>query len=60
MSLDSKKRNIRLVVFDLAGTTVDDNINEQPLVVHAFFRAFAEHGVTLWLVSRQCHCYDRL
>ncbi len=35
---------IELVVFDLAGTTVDDNINGLPLVTVAMTDAFTKHG----------------
>jgi phosphonatase-like hydrolase len=36
---------IRLVVFDMAGTTVDDVINGMPLVLRSYDDAFRRHGV---------------
>ncbi len=38
---------IRLAMFDMAGTTVDDMVDGLPLVVGATQRAFARHGVKL-------------
>lgn len=39
--------NIRLVVFDMAGTTVDDSAAGASLVVTGFVDAFARGGITL-------------
>jgi phosphonatase-like hydrolase len=38
---------LRLVVFDMAGTTVDDVVNGVPLVLKSFDDAFRRHGVTV-------------
>ena len=38
------ERNINLVMFDLAGTTVDDNVDGVPLVTVAMKDAFKKHG----------------
>lgn len=38
---------IELVVFDLAGTTVDDTIHGVPLVTVAMIEAFASHGIKI-------------
>ena len=40
-------RNIELVVFDLAGTTVDDTICGLPLVTVAMKESFASHGIEI-------------
>jgi phosphonoacetaldehyde hydrolase len=38
-------QRIRLAVFDMAGTTVDDVINGMPLVLRSYDDAFHRHGV---------------
>ena len=38
---------IELVVFDLAGTTIDDSISGLPLVTVAMTEAFASHGIKI-------------
>lgn len=38
---------VKLVVFDLAGTTVDDYINGLPLVTVAMQESFAKHGIAV-------------
>jgi len=45
MVKNSKK--LMLAVFDMAGTTVDDNINGVPLVLKSYDDAFREYGVIL-------------
>ncbi len=40
-------KKIRLVVFDMAGTTVDDRINGVPLVLKSYDDAFRKYGVIL-------------
>lgn len=37
---------VQLVVFDMAGTTVDDLVNGEPLVIAAFRASFQEHDGT--------------
>ena len=41
------ERRIKLVVFDLAGTTVNDTIHGLPLVTVAMTEAFASHGIKI-------------
>ena len=41
------KEKVKLVVFDLAGTTVDDNINGLPLVTVAMQEAFKNSGLEI-------------
>jgi beta-phosphoglucomutase-like phosphatase (HAD superfamily) len=36
---------IRLAVFDMAGTTVDDSVDGAPLVLRSYDEAFRRHGV---------------
>ena len=36
---------VRLAVFDMAGTTVDDVIDGMPLVLRSYDDAFRRHGV---------------
>jgi phosphonatase-like hydrolase len=38
---------IRLVMFDMAGTTMDDMVEGYPLVIGAAIKAFARHGLNL-------------
>lgn len=38
---------IQLAMFDLAGTTVNDKVDGQPLMVISMMRAFAKHGIEL-------------
>ncbi|MCW4049743.1 MAG: HAD-IA family hydrolase [Candidatus Bathyarchaeota archaeon] len=38
-------QRVRLVVFDMAGTTVDDRIDNIPLVLKSYSDAFESHGV---------------
>ncbi len=38
---------IQLAMFDMAGTTVNDNVDGHPLMVVSMMRAFAKHGVEL-------------
>ena len=38
---------IQLVMFDMAGTTVNDEVNGHPLMVISMMRAFAKHGIEL-------------
>jgi phosphonoacetaldehyde hydrolase len=38
---------IRLAVFDMAGTTVDDVIDGMPLVLHSYDDAFRRHGIII-------------
>jgi phosphonatase-like hydrolase len=38
---------IRLVMFDMAGTTMDDVVEGYPLVIGAAIKAFAQHGLEL-------------
>jgi phosphonoacetaldehyde hydrolase len=38
---------IRLAVFDMAGTTVDDVIDGVPLILHSYDDAFRRHGVVV-------------
>ena len=45
MVKNSKK--LMLTVFDMAGTTVDDNIKGVPLVLKSYDDAFREYGVIL-------------
>ena len=44
---DKIKSGIKLVVFDLAGTTIDDTIDGLPLVTVAMKEAFASHGIQI-------------
>ena len=41
---DVSAENIKLLVFDLAGTTVDDSVEGVPLVVVAMKETFGKHG----------------
>lgn len=41
------KTAIRLAMFDMAGTTMDDVVEGHPLVIGAMIRAFAQHGLAL-------------
>ncbi len=38
---------IQLAMFDMAGTTVNDKVGGQPLMVISMMRAFAKHGIEL-------------
>ena len=38
---------IQLVMFDMAGTTVNDKVDGYPLMVISMMRAFAKHGIEL-------------
>ena len=38
---------IQLAMFDMAGTTVNDEVDGQPLMVISMMRAFAKHGIEL-------------
>ena len=38
---------IQLVMFDMAGTTVNDEVDGYPLMVISMMRAFAKHGIEL-------------
>ena len=38
-------KDLRLVIFDMAGTTVDDKIDGTPLVLKSYNDAFREHGI---------------
>ena len=38
---------IQLAVFDMAGTTVNDEVDGHPLMVISMMRAFAKHGIEL-------------
>jgi phosphonatase-like hydrolase len=38
---------LKLVVFDMAGTTVDDVVDGVPLVLQSYHDAFRKHGVTV-------------
>ncbi len=40
-------QKIRLAVFDMAGTTVDDVIDDMPLVLRSYDDAFRRHGVVV-------------
>jgi len=40
-------KKLMLAVFDMAGTTVDDNLNGVPLVLKSYDDAFREYGVIL-------------
>lgn len=40
-----QRRRLRLVVFDMAGTTVDDVIDGSPLVLKSYDEAFRRHGI---------------
>ncbi|MFQ6076011.1 MAG: HAD-IA family hydrolase [Candidatus Bathyarchaeia archaeon] len=40
-------RRLRLVVFDMAGTTVDDKIDGSPLVLKSYDDAFRRHGIVV-------------
>lgn len=42
-----QRRMIRLAMFDMAGTTVNDVVEGYPLVIGATKRAFARHGIVL-------------
>lgn len=44
---DKTESRIKLVVFDLAGTTIDDTIDGLPLVTVAMTEAFASHGIKI-------------
>jgi phosphonatase-like hydrolase len=41
-----KKHVLRLAMFDMAGTTVDDRVEGEPLVIRAVRRALAQQGIT--------------
>lgn len=45
--MGSKIRRLRLVVFDMAGTTVDDSINGVPLILKSYDDAFRKYGITV-------------
>jgi phosphonatase-like hydrolase len=38
---------VKLTVFDMAGTTVDDNVDGMPLVLRSYDEAFRRHGVVI-------------
>ena len=40
-------QRLKLVVFDMAGTTVDDVVDGVPLVLKSYDDAFRRHGVTV-------------
>jgi phosphonatase-like hydrolase len=45
--MSSLSKDLRLVIFDMAGTTVDDEINGTPLVLKSYNDAFRKHGVNV-------------
>jgi phosphonatase-like hydrolase len=45
--MSSTSRDLRLVIFDMAGTTVDDAINGTPLVLKSYDDAFRKHGIDI-------------
>ncbi|MCJ7770475.1 hypothetical protein MUP37_02735, partial [Candidatus Bathyarchaeota archaeon] len=38
---------LRLAIFDMSGTTVDDIVDGLPLVLKCYDDAFREHGITI-------------
>lgn len=45
--MSSLSKDLQLVIFDMAGTTVDDEINGTPLVLKSYNDAFRKHGVNV-------------
>jgi phosphonatase-like hydrolase len=45
--MSSTSKDLRLVIFDMAGTTVDDEIDGTPLVLKSYDDAFREHGIAV-------------
>jgi phosphoglycolate phosphatase len=45
--MDSKTGRLKLVVFDMAGTTVDDVIDGAPLVLKSYDDAFRRYGIII-------------
>jgi phosphonoacetaldehyde hydrolase len=45
--VNRERKLIKLVVFDMAGTTVDDNIEGAPLVLKSYHDAFTRYGVKI-------------
>ena len=43
--MSSKSKDLRLVIFDMAGTTVDDKIDGKPLVLKSYDDAFRAYGI---------------
>ncbi len=43
--MSSTRKGLRLVIFDMAGTTVDDEIDGTPLVLKSYDDAFRKHGI---------------
>lgn len=43
--MSSTSKDLRLIIFDMAGTTVDDEINGKPLVLKSYDDAFRKHGI---------------
>jgi len=43
--MSSMSKDLKLVIFDMAGTTVDDEINGTPLVLKSYNDAFRKHGI---------------
>jgi len=43
--MSSTSKDLKLVIFDMAGTTVDDEINGTPLVLKSYDDAFRKHGI---------------
>jgi len=43
--MSSTSKDLRLVIFDMAGTTIDDEINGTPLVLKCYDDAFRKHGI---------------